>query len=82
VTEVDSLAVIDTVGVTEVDKVGLCEILEINDSVAELLIEAELDLADVVRDTETDMLGVREMERVKVGVTDEDAGTPTVPAKL
>jgi hypothetical protein len=68
--------------VTEVDKVGLCEILEINDSVAELLIEAELDLADVVRDTETDMLGVRETERVKVEVTDEDAGTPTVPAKL
>ena len=81
-TEADSLAVIDSVGVTEIDKVGLCEILEINDSVAELLIEAVFDLADVVRETETDMLGVREMERVKVGVTDEDDGTPTVPAKL
>ena len=82
VTEADSLAVIDSLGVIEVDKVGLCEILEINDSVTELLIEAEFDLADVVRDTETDMLEVRETERVKVGVTDEDDGTPTVPAKL
>ena len=37
---------------------------------------------DVVRETDTEMLGVLETECVNVGVIEDEGGTPIVPAKL
>ena len=39
-------------------------------------------VADVVRLTDTELLGLREMDRERVGLPEVDGGTPMVPAKL
>ena len=39
-------------------------------------------VTETVRDTDTELLGVRVIERESVGVREEEGGTPIVPAKL
>jgi hypothetical protein len=39
-------------------------------------------VVDIVRETETELLGLLEIDRVKEGLAEDEAGTPIVPAKL